>query len=96
MAVGAYHSCAGLQDGTAVCWGYNLYGQLGNGTNVDSATPVAVSGLTNVAFVGTARVTSCALLTDNTYKCWGYGSLGSLGNGTVTSSNIPVAVTPVP
>lgn len=30
VSVGAYHSCALLKDGSARCWGYDIYGQLGN------------------------------------------------------------------
>ena len=30
---GDLHSCASLSDGTAVCWGYDAFGQLGVGTN---------------------------------------------------------------
>jgi alpha-tubulin suppressor-like RCC1 family protein len=40
--VGTYHSCAILNDGTTQCWGYNYYGQIGNGnfafTLMDSNT----------------------------------------------------------
>jgi len=40
--VGRYHSCAILDDGTTQCWGYNYYGQIGNGnfafTLMDSNT----------------------------------------------------------
>lgn len=42
VAAGAYHSCALLTDHTASCWGYNAYGQLGNGSNWNSLTPVSV------------------------------------------------------
>src|SRR5882672_1899609 len=44
--LGAFHSCARLQDGTVRCWGYNVSGQLGDGTQTDSATPVGVVGIT--------------------------------------------------
>jgi alpha-tubulin suppressor-like RCC1 family protein len=48
---GDYHSLALLESGRARSWGYNGYGQLGNGTNgpgTDSDVPVAVKNLTNV------------------------------------------------
>ena len=42
IAVGDYHICALLSDGTARCWGRNKYGQLGDGTTIDRTAPVAV------------------------------------------------------
>jgi alpha-tubulin suppressor-like RCC1 family protein len=42
VAVGATSSCATLTDGTARCWGLNLNGQLGDGTEAPSGSPVAV------------------------------------------------------
>jgi alpha-tubulin suppressor-like RCC1 family protein len=46
IAAGAGHSLALLSGGSVVAWGYNPDGQLGNGGNLNSATPVAVAGLT--------------------------------------------------
>jgi alpha-tubulin suppressor-like RCC1 family protein len=96
VALGGYHSCATLTNGSVTCWGYNFYGQLGNETNTDSLVPVLVSGISTATSVGAATYTSCATLADGTSSCWGYGILGSLGDSQVFNSNIPVAVTPVP
>jgi len=48
---GAHHSLAVLESGRARSWGFNFYGQLGNGTNGDgteSDVPVSAKNLTNV------------------------------------------------
>lgn len=43
VATGSHHSCAVTTAGGAMqCWGYNAYGQLGDGTKEQRATPVNV------------------------------------------------------
>jgi alpha-tubulin suppressor-like RCC1 family protein len=42
---GSYHSIAVKADGTVWAWGYNQFGQLGNGLTTDSSIPVQVTGL---------------------------------------------------
>ena len=97
LSVGYSFECAVLADRTAVCWGQNLHGQLGNsavtvGTPSGSATPVPVSGLTNVSAIAASDGYACALLADGTVHCWGDNQNGTLGNGTTTDSSTPVAV----
>jgi alpha-tubulin suppressor-like RCC1 family protein len=85
--------CAVLSTGHMSCWGFNNYGQLGNGTNMNSSVPVSVSNITTAAaLVGGTEYGFCALLTTSHVDCWGFNFYGELGNGTETSSEVPVAV----
>lgn len=43
VSAGYLHSCARLRTGTIKCWGNNHVGELGDGTTLASAVPVAVS-----------------------------------------------------
>ena len=93
IATGAYyHSLAIFNDSTARAWGYNLYGQLGNGTNTDSNVPVPVSALTGITAISGGWRHSLALKNNGTVWAWGINNYGELGNGTNTDSNIPVPV----
>jgi alpha-tubulin suppressor-like RCC1 family protein len=105
-ALGTQGGCFTTTDGAASCWGPAAYGNLGNGktgnggTAEDSATPVAVSGLTSgvqqVTVGGGAGYGSgfgCAITDTGGIRCWGFGLLGQLGNGDDANSSTPVAVT---
>ena len=71
-----------LAGGTAVGWGENRHGELGNGTTVSSDVPVPVSGLTGVKSVSAGSAYSLALLEDGTVMAWGSGE--ELGDGSST------------
>ncbi|MBI5293750.1 MAG: RCC1 repeat-containing protein, partial [Chloroflexi bacterium] len=87
IAVGAYHSCAVLADGTARCWGLNALGELGNGTYDSSPTPVAVSNLSAVRDLAAGDYHTCATLADGTASC--YNNAGQLGDGTTSVALVP-------
>ncbi len=92
LALAADYSCARLGDGSASCWGYNVYGQLGNGSKTSSVVPVLVTMLSNAVAIAAGDYHACAALKDGAVKCWGYNAYGQLGDGTKNSSSMPVAV----
>ena len=75
-------------------WGWNEYGQLGNGTTSPSFTPVDVSGLTSgVEAIYVGHFSTCAILQSGVVKCWGRNDAGQLGNNTTINSSVPVTAT---
>jgi uncharacterized repeat protein (TIGR02543 family) len=92
IAVGGVHTCAVTGAGAAKCWGDNYFAQLGDGTLVNSPTPVQVSGLTSgVTAVTTGEEFSCAVVSGGA-KCWGRNFFGQLGDGTQDTRSTPVDV----
>ena len=78
------HSLAVKSDGTVWAWGYNAYGQLGDGTTTERHAPVQVSGLTDVVAVAGGYMHSLAVKSDGTVWAWGDDLVGQLGDGTTT------------
>jgi|GEM_PF-1153784 len=94
--LGMYVSCAVLVDTSAMCWGWNGMGALGDGTTVSRWVPTLVSGLTGVNQISTNYYHTCAVLSDTTVKCWGRNTYGELGNGATTNSSTAVSVSAPP
>ena len=93
IATGRLHSMAVREDGSLWAWGFNLYGQLGNGTDTNSnATPGPVQELGGVRGAAAAGDTSFALLADGTVWAWGRNDSGAIGDGTFEQRNVPVQV----
>ena len=58
---GADHTCARLSSGAVDCWGWNVYGQIGDGTTTTRSSPTPVSGLAGVTHLGLGGFHNCAV-----------------------------------
>lgn len=105
VSSGAEHTCGVTTNNLAYCWGYNEFGQLGEGTNTGpepcsgavgpfpcSTRPVLVAGGHRFRQVSAGSFHTCGVTTEFRLYCWGSNDDGALGDGTTTQRLTPVAV----
>ena len=92
MTVGSNHTCSLSKIGTAMCWGGNNLGVLGNGNYSQQLTPAPVQQSTSTyAIISAGDTVTCALTLAGTMQCWGANNAGQLGDGTLlpVKTNVP-------
>lgn len=92
LSLGGKHSCALLSDGSAMCWGRNDEGQLGDGALVQRLLPTKVLALGPAKSLSAGSLHTCAVTNDGAAWCWGANESGELGDGTTTARSLPVGV----
>lgn len=114
VGTGRRFSCALVEDGrldardqgAVYCWGNNIVGQVGDGSNIDRSSPTRVEfpgvfggspaqadpsrRASELLVVGDSR--ACALTPDGAAWCWGDNGYGQLGDGTSIERSRPVLV----
>ena len=81
LTAGGAHTCGVTASGTALCWGNNDRGQLGDGSTNTRATPApVVGGLTFTAIA--AGVTHTCGVSGTSVYCWGANDMRQLGRAT--------------
>jgi alpha-tubulin suppressor-like RCC1 family protein len=110
IVAGGDHTCALVAGGGLDCWGYNSYGQLGDGTSAGpdtcefgvvrcAKTPVAVTGVATATAIAAGGDHTCGLLAGGRVDCWGanyFGELGdAVGSGPQTCNGYPCSETAV-
>jgi alpha-tubulin suppressor-like RCC1 family protein len=93
VVTGWNHTCAVMGNGELQCWGWNYYGQLGNGNRTSQSKPVNSKRLMeNVRDVAAGWSHTCAVTVDGGVLCWGSNQYGQLGDGTNIDSSEPLVV----
>ncbi|WP_160133099.1 hypothetical protein [Microbacterium sp. SLBN-146] len=93
IAAGAYHSVALASDGALYSWGWNNFGQLGDGgVAIRRDVPARVDTPAGLTFtsVSSGIQSTVALATDGTVYGWGDNGYGQLGDGSTTNRATPV------
>jgi alpha-tubulin suppressor-like RCC1 family protein len=110
VVAGGDHTCVLVAGGGLQCWGYNSYGQLGDGTAGGpqtcywqlvrcAKTPIAVSAIAHATAVAAGGEHTCALSGAADVSCWGANWFGDVGDGAhggpQVCSGYPCATKPV-
>ncbi|MGQ0800042.1 MAG: RCC1 domain-containing protein [Pseudomarimonas sp.] len=81
IAVGHRHTCAVTTAGAVKCWGFNFFGQLGDGSSQDRLSAVDTVGLgSGVEQIAAGGRHTCALRTGDVVNCWGANGHFQLAN----------------
>jgi len=87
--------CARTEGGKVSCWGWNAWGQAGQGSTEEVLPPREI-GLDDVTRLMVGGAHACAATTAGEVYCWGDNSLHALGDGTTQSRTSPTRVNGLP
>lgn len=98
LVAGSFHSMVRTSDGALHAWGWNGYGQLGDGTTTDRLVPVAVNlAAANgepIQAISCGGQHSIALTADGRVLTWGDNTDGRLGDGSTNARALPGELAP--
>ncbi len=94
VEAGISHTVAILADRTLRAFGWNFYGQLGDGSGANRSTAVAVLGISGAVAAEAGADHTVAILADGSVWAWGHNADYQLGDGTTTDRWTPVPILP--
>lgn len=94
LSAGETFALAVRTDGTLWAWGFNVGGQLGDGTTTTRSTPVQVGSSNAWRAVSGGSAFSLGILSDGSLWSWGSNVNGQLGDGNLTNRSTPSRIAP--
>lgn len=96
LSGGRGYSAAVTEGGQLYMWGYNGFGQLGNGTTATQTEPVKILEGVKVKEVAVGNTGDCyysaAVTEDGQLYMWGRNTYGQLGKGDTDDRTVPVKI----
>lgn len=92
IAAGYLYSMAIDEEGNLWTCGYNRYGQLGDGTNINKSSFVKISMETKFAQISAGNYHCLAIDVNGNLWAWGQNNVAQLGDETRIDKNSPVQV----
>lgn len=92
VAPGDRHNIAIAANGNLWAWGFNAYGQIGDGTNTNKTNPVIIDSAQNWVDAAAGQYHSIGITADGKLMGWGRNNRGQLGDGTTTNKKKPVQI----
>lgn len=99
LSSGDSHMIALTSNARVFTWGYNRYGQIGNGTRLNQSIPLDITpflGLTEneyATFISVSGYHTMVLTSNHRVLSWGWGVRGQIGNGSYYDHLLPVDIT---
>ncbi len=95
FVTGGYYSFCAITKSTkkAFCWGYEQYGQLGDGIGSRATVPSKVATpefSEDAVYIAPIHFGYCGIKSDGSLYCWGYGGYYLTGLGSANNYNYPV------
>jgi len=99
VSLGYYHSSAITMVGRIFTWGWNAFGQLGDGTTINQSSPTNIGTKfnffwdENITHISLGNTHSSALTSYGRIFTWGDNNNGQLGDGTNIQRTAPIEIT---
>jgi hypothetical protein len=94
IVAGQYHTCSLTEGGEVKCWGWNGYGQIGDGTFENALDPIIVEfeGGSSAVGIAVGGQHSCAILDVQEIHCWGDNKNNQIGLGPLLEFPLPTSI----